>query len=305
MENENLDIFNLNIEDFQTEETNKGGGLYKPDPKNGKDSIYRAVVRFLPRIADPKNSAIKKFTYWLEDSEGNGAYYDSPKSISWDEKCPIADLYFKLSKSNSAADQKAAEILNRKEYYFSLVQIVKDPQNPDLEGTIQVYRFPKTIKKVIDAQTSPSKEDIAMGQEPCNVFDLYAGKNFNIKVTIKGGFWNYDECKFQDGTSALQLDGVDIERTPESQKSVIAKLNDAPKLDIYTYRPMTAEQNEKLMSVLANIDTNPGANYSKIAEDSSSTAKIETPTSTEEPSLDKVNEATAKEDDLDEFLKTM
>ena len=44
MENENLDIFNLNLEDFQVETTSKGNGLYKPDPKNGKDNIYRAVV---------------------------------------------------------------------------------------------------------------------------------------------------------------------------------------------------------------------------------------------------------------------
>lgn len=310
-----MDIFNLNLEDFQTEENqSKGSGLYKPDPKNGKDNIYRAVVRFLPRIDDPKNSTIKKFTYWLEDSQGNGAYYDSPKSISWDEKCPIAELYYKLSKSNSAADQKAAEKLSRKEYYFSLVQIVKDPQNPELEGTIQIYRYPKTIKKIIDAQTSPSKEDIAMGQEPCNVFDLYEGKNFNIKVTIKGGYWNYDECKFADTKTPLVLSGTTIERTADSQKTVVDYLNDAPKIGIYEYKSMDAEKSAQLASVLADIDTsNPGTSYNAVAQ-STATSNVttespvtqETPaTTTAETSLDEVNEASNQGDDLDDFLNNL
>lgn len=304
MENENLDIFNLNLEDFQVAETgNKGNGLYKPDPKNGKDNIYRSVVRFLPRIANPKQSAIKKFTYWLEDSEGNGGYYDSPKSISWDEKCTIADLYYKLSKSNSAADQKAAEKLSRKEYYFSLVQIVKDPQNPELNGTIQVYRFPKTIKKIIDAQTSPSKEDMDMGQTPCNVYDLYTGKNFSIKVSIKGGYWNYDECKFSDTASPLMLNDTAIERTPESQKEVIDYLTNAPKLDIYEYREMDADKSAKLVSVLSDIDTsNPGASYAAVSQGTATAAKT-TPTQTTAPTLDAVNEGSKPTDDLDDFLE--
>lgn len=307
---ENQDIFNLKLEDFQTEEIqSKGNQLYKPDPKNGKDNIYRAVVRFLPRVENPKQSAIKKFTYWLEDSSGNGSYYDSPKSISWDEKCRIADLYYKLSKSKSAADQKAAERLQRKEYYFSLVQIIKDPQNPEMEGTIQVYRYPKTIKKIVDAQTTPSKEDMAMGQEPCNVFDLYEGKNFNIKVTVKGGYWNYDECKFGDSKTALTIDGTVIERTPESQKVALAYLSDTPNIKMYEYKAIDAEKDVQLTGVLSDIDTsNPGASYNAIASSNQAVkpAAVSTPVSTPTPdpvaSLDAVNDAAKPVDDLDDFL---
>jgi len=303
--NENLDIFNLNLEDFQVAEQGNKSGLYKPDPKNGKDNIYRAVVRFLPRLSNPKKSAIKKFTYWLEDSEGQGGYYDSPKSISWDEKCQIADLYFKLSKSNSAADQKAAEKLKRKEYYFALVQVVKDPQNPSLDGTIQVYRFPKTIKKIVDGQTSPSKEDIEMGTTPCNVFDLYNGKNFNIKVTIKGGYWNYDECKFADTATPLSLDGNVIERTPESQKTVVDYLTAAPKLEIYEYREMDADKASKLKLVLSDIDTsNPGTSFNAIAEGTKQSVKQAENSAqvASAPTLNAVNAESAPADELDDFL---
>ena len=171
-----------------------------------------------------------------------------------------------------------------------------------------------TIKKIIDSQTSPAKEDIDMGQEPCNVYDLYTGKNFNIKVTIKGGYWNYDECKFADSKSALMLNDAAIERTPESQKEVIAYLNDAPKITMYEYRAMDAEKQEKLFAVLADIDTsNPGQSYNAMATDTKASTQTSVQTETvEDPldnaldnALDTVNDAAAPKDDLDDFLKKL
>lgn len=192
-----FDLFNLSLEDFQSKEetTEKGPGLYKANPTEGKDNVYRSVIRFLPNPKDPRNSIVKKFSYWLEDSQGNAGYFDCPSTVG--EKSIIGDTYWKLAKSESAFDQKQAEKIRRKEYYFSIIQIVKDPQRPELDGTLQVFRFPKTLKKFIDAQTSPSIEDIELsGAEPCNVYDLFEGKDFSLKVTLKGGYWNYDECKF-------------------------------------------------------------------------------------------------------------
>ena len=132
MENENLDIFNLNLEDFQVAETgNKGAGLYKPDPKNGKDNIYRSVVRFLPRIANPKQSAIKKFTYWLEDSEGNGGYYDSPKSISWDEKFDL-DVWY--------VDNQSI-LLDIKILYMTIIKVItRSGINQDKQATMEKFQ---------------------------------------------------------------------------------------------------------------------------------------------------------------------
>lgn len=309
MEQNPMDIFNLNIEDFKEEKTqSKSSNLYKPNPADGADGNYRAQVRFLPNHRDIRNSYIKKFTYWLTDSEGNGGYFDSPKSISWDERCPIFDLYMKLSRSKSALDQKAAEKLSRKEYYFSLVQIIKDPQNPDLEGTIQIYRYPKTIRKILEACMEPSQEDIEMGAEPCNYFDLFEGKIFNIKVTTKAGYWNYDECKFVNSTSPLKIDGVAVEKTPESQKKVLEYLETGPDLSQFKYTPLSEEKTAQLSRILADIDPSGTAQaYSNIAQ-SQSTSKtlIEDPVSTvvDQPSADETS-SDSMESDLDDFLNDL
>ena len=40
---------------------------------------------------------------------------------------------------------------------------MKDPQRPELEGTIQIFRYPKAVKKLIDAQIQPEATEIEMG----------------------------------------------------------------------------------------------------------------------------------------------
>jgi hypothetical protein len=273
-----FDLFNLSLEDFQSKEEtneNKGPGLYKANPTEGKDNVYRSVIRFLPNPKDPRNSIVKKFSYWLEDSQGNAGYFDCPSTVG--EKSIIGDTYWKLAKSESAFDQKQAEKIRRKEYYFSIIQIVKDPQRPELDGTLQVFRFPKTLKKFIDAQTSPSIEDIELsGAEPCNVYDLFEGKDFSLKVTLKGGYWNYDECKFLK-KSPVQVDGVPMENNAENKKQIMEYLNGAPELTVYYYRPWSDDQRTKLHGILQDISGNPGTSYSNTSTPKAEAPKAEAP----------------------------
>jgi len=304
-----FDLFNLSLEDFQNNQpdTERGPGIYKANPTEGKDNVYRSVIRFLPNPKDPKNSIVKKFSYWLEDSQGNAGYFDCPSTVG--EKSIIADTYWKLAKSDSAFDQKQAEKIRRKEYYFSVVQIVKDPQRPEMEGSLQVFRYPKTLKKFIDAQTSPSIEDIELsGAEPCNVFDLFEGKDFSLKVTLKGGYWNYDECKFLS-KSSVQVNGVAMENNEEGRKEIMAHLTDSPDLKVYYYKAWSKDQTDKLYTILQDISGNPGESYRKLTPEESGTS-APTPKAESKPSP-KQNEAAAtstkssgSDDELENWLNS-
>ena len=262
MEN-NFDIFNLSIDNFKTEEKKvEVNSVYKTDPKLSKDSIYRAIIRFVPNIKNPKDSIIKKFSYWLEDADGKGFYLDCPSSIN--DKSIIQDTFWKLFKSESAFDKKQAEKMKRKEYYYSYVEIVKDPQRPEMEGTVQVLRYPKAVKKMIDAQINPDASDIELGVEPTNIFDFFNGKDFSLKVTLKGGYWNYDECKFASASTPITVGGVKMENTEESRKMILAMYDNAQSLDIHKFKPWTDEEREKAHNYLAELTGNPGASISRV-----------------------------------------
>jgi len=263
----NFDIFNLSVDNFVTEEKKQETNtVYKTDPKLAKDSIYRAIIRFVPNVNNPKKSIIRKFSYWLEDATGAGFYADCPSSNPG-EKSVIQDTFWKLYKSESAFEKKQSERIKRKEYYYAYVLIVKDPQRPELENSVQILRFPKAVKKMIDAQIQPSTEDIEMGVDPTNIFDFFNGKDFQLKVTMKGGYWNYDECKFGNTPSSVKVSGAQMENNEECRKMIMGIYEGIPALEDHEFKPWTSDMQTKVYAYLQELTgTNPGKAYSNITK---------------------------------------
>lgn len=211
--------------------------LYQPSVDDAPDGVYTATLRFLPYIKDIKLSTISKYVYYLKDAnDENGFYVDDPQTIG--EKSPIAQMYWKLKNSKNAVDNKLAENFNRNYYNYSLVEIVKDPQHPELVGQIKVFRYGKKIKEMIDDESN--------GDEPCNVFDPFNGKNFNLKLKRVGGFNNYDSSKFGN-VSPMTIDGEKVTVDNAGKKKIVEYLdNNSPDITVYDYKEWDAEMTEKV-----------------------------------------------------------
>ena len=307
MEN-TFDIFNTSIDDFKPEEKQVAkSSEFKTDPKLSKDSIYRAIVRFVPNIKNPKKSIIKKFSYWLELNEGEGFYIDCPSSIN--DKSIIQDTFWKLFKSESAFDKKQAEHINRKEYYYSYVEIVKDPQRPEMEGTIQILRYPKAVKKLIDAQIQPEATEIEMGAEPTNIFDFFNGKDFSIKVTLKGGYWNYDECKFAAAASPISVKGVKMDNNAESRNLILSMYEGLTELETFDFKPWSDEQRDRVHKFLSELTGNPGTAYNAVTTPSKPAAAAPRAESTSQPTTQaniaeaSTEAANGADADIEDWLK--
>ena len=81
-----FDIFSMSVDDLEVKETRQtGSDLYRPKPDNGKNGMYESLIRFLPNLKNPRKPYVRKYTYWLEDSDGKGFSVDSPSTIG--EKC--------------------------------------------------------------------------------------------------------------------------------------------------------------------------------------------------------------------------
>ena len=95
---DNLDIFSLDNEDFlKPEPATTGSGdanIYKPYPELGKDGVYKALIRFLPNVANPKKSKIHKYYVWLKDPIDNSNFVaDCPSTVGKKSilKLPVFD----------------------------------------------------------------------------------------------------------------------------------------------------------------------------------------------------------------------
>lgn len=302
-----FDIFNLGVEDVDTHQPQASSSVnevYKPTADDGKDGTYKALIRFVPNPENPRNSLIQKYVHWLTDSNGNGKLVDSPSSIG--EKCPIADVFWKLRNSDSAVDRKASEKLKRRQQYYALIKIIKDPQNPDMDGTYKVFKFGYKIKEKIDAELKPD-----FG-EPTQVFDLFEGKNFELIITRQGEYNNYDKSKFSASQSSIVVNGEPAERTKETMTTIKSELEAAPSLASYDYKAWDGEARDFVNGVL-KMYLNPGDSISEVV--TSSSPKTEKPVKKEAPKKEKVAEPAGStesagtevnsDDDLDSFLNDL
>ena len=298
-----FDIFNLGVEDVETHQaptSTASNEVYKPTADDGKDGTYKALVRFVPNPENPRNSLIQKYVHWMTNSSGDGKLVDSPSTIG--EKCPIADVFWKLRKSDSAVDRKASEKLKRRQQYYALIKIIKDPQNPDLEGTYKVFKFGYKIKEKIDAELKPD-----FG-EPTQVFDLFEGKNFELIITRQGDFNNYDKSKFSASKSAIIMGDAPAERNKETMTAIKAELDTAPSLKGYDYQAWDEETRTFVNDVL-RMYLNPGDSITemtssapkKSTKSASTVAEMEAPVQTKTESTSSVS----ADDDLDSFLNDL
>ena len=302
-----FDIFNLGVEDVEThtqQTTTSANEVYKPTADDGKDGTYKALIRFVPNPANPRNSLIQKYVHWLVDSNGDGKIVDSPSTVG--EKCPIADVFWKLRKSDSAVERKASDKLKRRQQYYALIKIIKDPQNPDLEGTYKVFKFGYKIKEKIDAELKPD-----FG-EPTQVFDLFEGKNFELIITRQGEYNNYDKSKFSASRSAIVMDGEPAERSKETMEAIKAELEGAPDLSMYDYQAWDEDTREFVNNVL-RMYLSPGDSIEQVTPSASpkKQAKKEPAPVTASATTESASEETSSttsvstDDDLDSFLNDL
>jgi hypothetical protein len=247
MENLN-DIFNLSIDDFKEPEKTGGPGrnVFKPEAKSGKDGVYKAVVRFLPWHKDVKKSVMKKWSSWLVNPATNeGKMIDCPSTVG--KKSILQDLFWKFKKSDSVAEQKIAENFSRRQKFASLVQILKDDNNPENVGKIMVWPYGVKIYNKLQAEMKPE-----FGK-PHIPFDLFEGKPFLVHVTLVAGFNNYDNCRFLDEKVPVTIDGVKMEKNQESLNKIKTFLESSPDLSTYDYQEWEKPTEDFVQEVIRNI----------------------------------------------------
>lgn len=171
--------------------------IYKPEIK--KDGTAQAIIRFLPS-PDTEIPFVKKYSHGFKGING---WYIEDCPTTYGKTCPVC-------KSNSYAwnngDQNTARRRARRLSVYSNILVVKDPQNPENEGKVFLYRYGKKIHEKLMGKIDPGEESI---DKPVMIFDPKEGANFRLKVNmikVDGkSMPNYDSSQF-DSPSELSDD---------------------------------------------------------------------------------------------------
>ena len=173
-----------------------------------------AVIRFLPA---PEGETVPWAKVYSHAFQGPGGWYIENSLTTINEKDPVGEVNRGLWNTGDDADKDTARRQKRKLSYYSNILVVKDPKHPENEGKTFLYKYGKKIHDKILAAMQPEFQD----ETPVNVFDLWEGANFKLKIKKVAGFWNYDSSEF-DSVSALSSDDTELEATWKSEHSLEA-----------------------------------------------------------------------------------
>ena len=171
-----------------------------------------AVIRFLPA---PDKETVPWAKLYSHAFQGPGGWYIENSLTTIGDKDPVGEVNRRLWNSGEDADKETARKQKRKLSYYSNILVVKDPKHPENVGKVFLYKYGKKNHDKILAAMQPEFQD----EEPVNVFDLWEGANFKLKIKKVAGFWNQDSSEF-DSVSAISADDDELEEIWKKEYSL-------------------------------------------------------------------------------------
>lgn len=215
-----------------------------------------ATIRFLPTAEGDELPWVKIFSHGFQGPTGKWYIENSLTTIG--ENDPVGELNSRLWNTGNEVDKETARKQKRKLSYVANVLIVSDPKHPENEGKVKLFKFGKKIFDKIMDKARPTFED----ETPVNVFDLWAGADFKLRMRKVDGYPNYDQSAFQEPSAIT-----------EDEDQMLSIVNGQHKLSEFLDRKnfkTYEELSRKLATVLdSNGSNTPSA--ASIADDDSDT----------------------------------
>jgi hypothetical protein len=248
-----------------------------------------ATIRFLPRVEGDELPWVRMFSHGFQGPTGK--WYIENSLTTLGENDPVGELNTQLWNSGSDANKEIARKQKRRLSFIANVLIISDPAHPENNGQVKLFKFGKKIFDKIMDKARPTFED----EKPVNVFDLWEGANFKLRMRKKDGYANYDESVFSDPIPAA-----------ESDEDLVRIVNGQTKLTEFVDRKNFKSYDElksKLDAVLSG-DSFVGKSAAQMAEqEDRPVAQAPTFTSKPAPKMPEINDGDDEEDVMSYFKK--
>lgn len=261
------DFFDLPTEDFVSKAKKQGRqqdpNIYNPDP-NQFNGSYKSVFRYLPYIFDKTKSKYTKYAAkFYNPLTKESLFVDCPSnvgkpSILWD----IESVIRSIKEEEPELHEELSNNFSRWHNHFSPIYVKKDPQRPELEGTIKFFKFSAQINNLIEAQINPEEDDLLENTRSINPYHLLEGKDFLCVVGKKTKvFRDWSKSKFmEDVTPFIFKVGDKTVKVENSEKSIklvqeFLKKN-TPSIDDYLHNEWDDETFNKVADAIVSCINN-------------------------------------------------
>jgi hypothetical protein len=187
------DLFGNNSEENQN--SNQSNSLiYKTRPSDSvsEDGHYRCKIKIIYNPENPKKSFLEQQSYGIQyknDGDDKVNFLTVISSLTIDDKsCPIftswkkchyADAGSVLYNQALSKEKGGKQLYDKRFARYVIVQILKDKNQPDLEGSFKIWKLPTAIYNMLQQKMNPAKES---GKMSIPVMDYLFGRAINIDV---------------------------------------------------------------------------------------------------------------------------
>ncbi len=278
---------------------------------NGTENYWRmtkdkagnasAVIRFLPNKEITDVPFVRIYTHSFKDASTNRWYIENSLS-SLGLPDAIGNLNSENWNTGTEEGKELARSRKRKLNFISNILVLKDPEAPQNESKVFLFKFGQKIFNKIVAAAKP---DADLGEDPINAFDPESGADFLLKQTQVAGFPNYDGSKF---SSKKPIVGG-AKRIDE----VLSQCFDI-NLEVAADKFKTAEELEKKLNWVLGLDDKSAAKkagakaYDEELDELTKIAAEPTPApkpSKKTPPMPKVEDVTTDDEDDAEFFRNL
>ena len=173
----------------QAEATPKSGNsnIYHPRPADSKseDGVYRTQIKVIYNPYDLRRSVLEQQSYAMQDTDG---FFSVVSSLTNnDTSCPVFKAWKTCHYSKDPLLQKQAitkdnggnGMFDKRFARFVTIQVVDDPNNPDLNGKYMFWKMPKAVWDIINAKMNPAAEN---KKAAIPVMDFLFGRAIDLEV---------------------------------------------------------------------------------------------------------------------------
>ena len=160
--------------------------VYRPRPVDSKseDGVYRAQIKVIYNPFDLRRSILEQQSYALQDA--NGWFTVVSSLTNNDTNCPVFKAWKTCHYSKDPILQNQAKskedggkaLFDKRYARYAPIQVLDDPNNPELNGKYMFWKLPKAVWEVINQKQSPTNP--AKASIP--VMDFLFGRAIDIEV---------------------------------------------------------------------------------------------------------------------------
>ena len=193
-----------------------------------------ALIRFLDEPAVDIDAYGVEASAWVQiwnhAFQGPGGWYIENSLTTLGKPDPVSEENSRIWALGGKVNQDIARERKRKLNYISNILVIKDPAKPECEGKVFLFKYGVKIFEKINDKLDPSPEAKALAAqegielEQDNVFSLFTGKNFKLKIQTKDKYPNYDKSEFETEESPVADSDAQIEKIWRSAYSLKAEV---------------------------------------------------------------------------------